>query len=90
MVKGRPKGSNTTSLVKVPQVSQWAQCDNQGCAKWRRLPPGTAVDDSVPWYAATFTPHEAILLASSEFTVLGPHPSMPRVGSRSHERWDGP
>jgi hypothetical protein len=89
MVKGRPKGSNTTSLVKVPQLSQWAQCDNQGCAKWRRLPPGTVVDDTVPWYAVSFNPHRAVAPASSGVAVPGPHPSMPHDGSCSLEWWDG-
>ena len=50
MVKGRPKGSNTNSLLRAPQLSVWAQCDNQNCQKWRRLPPGSVVDDTVPWF----------------------------------------
>ena len=50
MVKGRPKGSNTNSLLRASQLSVWAQCDNQNCQKWRRLPPGSVVDDTVPWF----------------------------------------
>ena len=55
MVKGRPKGTNANSLPRAPQLSVWAQCDNQNCQKWRRLPPGSVVDDSVPWYVPSIT-----------------------------------
>ena len=28
------------------------QCDNAGCQKWRKLPPGTKIDENNPWCAA--------------------------------------
>ncbi|KAK9837720.1 hypothetical protein WJX74_003736 [Apatococcus lobatus] len=34
---------------KAP-IWSWACCDNQNCQKWRRLPPGTAVDPNIPWF----------------------------------------
>lgn len=36
----------------VPQVVEdvWACCDDPKCEKWRRLPPGTQLDDKKKWY----------------------------------------
>lgn len=28
----------------------WVQCDNPDCRKWRRLAPGTELDEENPWY----------------------------------------
>jgi hypothetical protein len=28
----------------------WAQCDNEACNKWRRLPPGTVLKGTEPWF----------------------------------------
>jgi hypothetical protein len=28
----------------------WAQCDNAACKKWRRLLPGTKVDETRSWW----------------------------------------
>ena len=36
-------------LAPVVVEDSWAQCENEKCQKWRRLPPGTVVDDSQPW-----------------------------------------
>ena len=50
MVRGSAgKDKLSASIKSAEAVSVWAQCDNQGCQKWRRLPPGTVVDDTVPW-----------------------------------------
>jgi len=27
----------------------WAQCEHPQCEKWRKLPPGSFVDESKPW-----------------------------------------
>ncbi|KAL6774112.1 MOT13 [Auxenochlorella protothecoides x Auxenochlorella symbiontica] len=34
----------------APVAEHWAQCENANCQKWRRLPPGTVVDENAPWY----------------------------------------
>ena len=73
MVKGRPKGSNTNSLLRAPQLSVWAQCDNQNCQKWRRLPPGSVVDDSVPWFVLIITASIVRHLTTS--MVITPRPA---------------
>ena len=77
MGRGRPKGSSNPSAVKAqPQLSVWAQCDNPGCAKWRRLPPGSVVDDSVPWYAhvtGVIPVLGVICIAKSRNMPLDPH-----------------
>lgn len=31
-------------------AEQWAQCENQACQKWRKLAPGTVVNEDAPWY----------------------------------------
>lgn len=36
-------------LAPIVVEDSWAQCENEKCQKWRRLPPGTVVDDSQPW-----------------------------------------
>lgn len=28
----------------------WVQCDEPSCSKWRRLPPGTVVNNQTRWY----------------------------------------
>lgn len=37
------------NFVPAPVIVEdvWAQCDK--CNKWRRLPPGTVVDETMPW-----------------------------------------
>lgn len=47
-VGGRKK-KETAGLLKPIGVWVWAQCDNAGCQKWRKLPPGTVVNDKEPW-----------------------------------------
>lgn len=37
--------------LKPIGVWVWAQCDNAGCQKWRKLPPGTVLNDDEPWWA---------------------------------------
>lgn len=55
MAKGGKKAgsgaskSASAAAVKV-QEDVWAQCDNPNCQKWRRLPPGTVIDENTPWY----------------------------------------
>lgn len=46
---GARKKKETASLLKPIGVWVWAQCDNAGCQKWRKLPPGTVVNDKEPW-----------------------------------------
>lgn len=29
---------------------QWTQCENDNCQKWRKLPPGSILDEEAPWY----------------------------------------
>ena len=54
MAKGGKRGgsgaskSASAATVKV-QEDVWAQCDNPNCQKWRRLPPGTIIDENTPW-----------------------------------------
>lgn len=48
------RGKKKTDKAKVAPVKPigiwvWAQCDNAGCQKWRKLPPGTVIDDKEPW-----------------------------------------
>lgn len=31
-------------------AQQWTQCENANCGKWRKLPPGSVVDEDAPWY----------------------------------------
>lgn len=38
------------SAQSAPAAVQWAQCENVNCQKWRRLPPGTVVDENAAWY----------------------------------------
>lgn len=45
---GKPKAAKI-ELPKVVGVCVWAQCDNAGCQKWRKLPPGSIVNDKEPW-----------------------------------------
>ena len=41
----------TRDNVKVEFVEDlWVQCDAPSCRKWRRLPPGSVVDDHGRWY----------------------------------------
>ena len=54
MAKGGKKaGSGASKLVTAAAVKVqedvWAQCDNPNCQKWRRLPPGTVIDENTPW-----------------------------------------
>ena len=51
--KGK-KGAGSAKVVQPKQLGVWvwAQCDNAGCQKWRKLPPGTVVDDKEPWYTS--------------------------------------
>ena len=46
---GKKKAKPVAGLPKQLGVWVWAQCDNAGCQKWRKLPPGTVIDDSEPW-----------------------------------------
>ena len=55
--KGKPKGQGRAALEKAAKaaasaVAVWAQCDNAGCQKWRKLPPGSKIDEDNPWCAA--------------------------------------
>ena len=54
MAKGGKKaGSGASKSVSAAAVKfqedVWAQCDNPNCQKWRRLPPGTVIDENTPW-----------------------------------------
>eukprot|EP00198_Chlamydomonas_reinhardtii_P003176 XP_001692512.1 predicted protein [Chlamydomonas reinhardtii] len=48
MGRGRKKKEEEPVVPVILQEDVWAQCD--GCQKWRRLPPGTVLDESQPWY----------------------------------------
>ncbi|GMH36767.1 hypothetical protein BSKO_04640 [Bryopsis sp. KO-2023] len=37
-------------MSSSPAEDLWAQCDSETCKKWRKLPPGNAVDDNAPWF----------------------------------------
>ncbi len=43
------KKREVANSLKPVGVWVWAQCDNAGCQKWRKLPPGTVIDDKEPW-----------------------------------------
>lgn len=45
----KQKKEDFSYLPKQVGVFVWAQCDNAGCQKWRKLPPGTVVKDDEPW-----------------------------------------
>ena len=49
--KGRSKAAELKHVAAPAPASVfvWAQCDNAGCQKWRKLPPNTVVEDDVPW-----------------------------------------
>lgn len=51
--KGKGKASESKQAVASAPASVfvWAQCDNAGCQKWRKLPPNTVVEEDVPWCA---------------------------------------
>ncbi|KAK9800263.1 hypothetical protein WJX73_009835 [Symbiochloris irregularis] len=52
--KQRSRGKATESRHPTPiipaSVFVWAQCDNAGCQKWRKLPPNTKIEEDVPWF----------------------------------------
>ena len=39
-----------TMAAAVLAADVWAQCDRDECQKWRRLPPGTVIDEESKWY----------------------------------------
>jgi hypothetical protein len=47
MSKRGKKKSAAVEEVVILREDVWAQCDS--CQKWRRLPPGTVLDESQPW-----------------------------------------
>ena len=49
--KAKAKAPSAAALAKAAAnaVFVWAQCDNAGCQKWRKLPPGTKIDEHNPW-----------------------------------------
>lgn len=40
----------TAAPVIIEDV--WAQCENANCEKWRRLPPGTQLDETKKWFCS--------------------------------------
>lgn len=55
MAKGGKKSGSgaaksASAATAKAQEDVWAQCDNPNCQKWRRLPPGTVIDEDTPWY----------------------------------------
>ena len=51
--KAKPKAKAPTAAALAKAAANaifvWAQCDNAGCQKWRKLPPGTKIDENNPW-----------------------------------------
>ncbi|EFJ47166.1 hypothetical protein VOLCADRAFT_105221 [Volvox carteri f. nagariensis] len=47
MPRGRKKKEGQVLDIQIHE-DVWAMCD--ACQKWRRLPPGTVLDESQPWY----------------------------------------
>lgn len=45
----KKKKKEPAKALKPIGIWVWAQCDNAGCQKWRKLPPGTVVNDNEPW-----------------------------------------
>lgn len=53
-------------------LQQWTQCENANCGKWRKLPPGSIVDEDAPWYCyMNSDPRRARCSASEEVRVQG-------------------
>ena len=46
---GASAAKNASAAAAKLQEDVWAQCDNPNCQKWRRLPPGTVIDENTPW-----------------------------------------
>lgn len=42
-------GSLSKPDIQAETAVAWAQCDNPNCQKWRKLPPGTSVDENSEW-----------------------------------------
>ena len=47
--KGKAAGGKQSGTAAPASVFVWAQCDNAGCQKWRKLPPASIIEDDVPW-----------------------------------------
>ena len=45
----KKKRKEPAKALKPIGIWVWAQCDNAGCQKWRKLPPGTVINDNEPW-----------------------------------------
>ena len=74
--KAKPKQQGKAAAAAAAKAAAnavfvWAQCDNAGCQKWRKLPPGTKIDDDQPWSAPRAAPVD---LQQSEacFRVVSP------------------
>ena len=50
--KGSSGSKSSAGAAAKLQEDAWAQCDNPNCQKWRRLPPGTLIDEDTPWYGS--------------------------------------
>lgn len=78
MAKGGKKAgsgaskSASAAAVKV-QEDVWAQCDNPNCQKWRRLPPGTVIDENTPWSGRFSTTLSLFPLAYALCSALRRH-----------------
>ena len=42
--------ASTVPILPVITKEQWVQCENPNCGKWRRIPPGSVIDENAPWY----------------------------------------
>ena len=75
MAKGGKRGgsgaskSASAATVKV-QEDVWAQCDNPNCQKWRRLPPGTVIDENTPWSGLRARVHCCVSNSSCSLSCL--------------------
>jgi hypothetical protein len=63
-------GGKAAAFLAVPVIVEdvWAQCDR--CNKWRRLPPGSVVDETRSWCAA--------LRAATQSPSASPHTTAAR------------
>lgn len=53
---------------------QWTQCENDNCQKWRKLPPGSILDEEAPWYCyMNSDPKHNRCSASEEVRLLNIH-----------------
>ena len=57
----QPRSKHWTAVaimaMAVLAADVWAQCDREECQKWRRLPPGTVIDEESKWCCRLWQSH---------------------------------